>query len=115
MGSRFVLPLYFLKRLMLMSETAVPMDVPKEKPKNKASGYQRQFGTNNLAGYLFISPWLICFFLFTLVPMLISLWLAFTDYDLLGDWEFIGLANFERMFLKDIRYARSISATFQYV
>jgi multiple sugar transport system permease protein len=105
----------FLKRLMLMSETVVPMDTPKEKPKNKASRYQRQFGTNNLAGYLFIAPWLIAFFLFTLIPMLISLWLAFTDYDILGDWEFIGLANFERMFFKDIRYARSISATFQYV
>lgn len=75
----------------------------------------RDFKQNNLAGYLFISPWLISFVLFLLIPMAISLWLAFTDYDVLGDWKFVGLENFERMFFKDIRYGRSLSATVKYV
>lgn len=75
----------------------------------------KDFKQNNLAGYLFISPWLIGFLLFTLIPMAISLWLAFTDYDILGDWKFIGLQNFERMFFKDVRYANALEATFKYV
>jgi multiple sugar transport system permease protein len=79
--------------------------------KNKA----RPFKHNNLVGYLFISPWLIGFTLFGLIPIVISLVLAFTNFDLLGGGEFVGLANFERMFFKDIRYGRAMEATFSYV
>ncbi len=75
----------------------------------------RDFKQNNWVGYLFISPWLIGFLLFALVPIAISLYLAFTNYDLLSGGEFIGLGNFERMFFKDIRYGRSLVATFRYV
>ncbi|MCI0708820.1 MAG: sugar ABC transporter permease [Chloroflexi bacterium] len=70
---------------------------------------------NNLVGYFFISPWLIIFLLFTLAPMVISLGLAFTNYDILSDdYEYVGTANFERM-REDIRYERSVKATFKYV
>jgi multiple sugar transport system permease protein len=77
----------------------------------------RNFRQNNLIGYLFISPWLLCFILFALIPIVISLWLAFTDYDILSPnaGQFIGLQNFHRMFYEDVRYARSVIATFQYV
>jgi multiple sugar transport system permease protein len=71
--------------------------------------------TDNLTGYLFISPWLITFLVFTAIPMAISLWLAFTDYDLLGSWSFIGLDNFKRMFFEDTRYIKSVVATLKYV
>lgn len=84
-------------------------DVPRKGRKS------RDFGRNNLAGYLFISPWLIGFFLFGFIPIAISLFLAFTDYDVLGGWNFIGLDNFERMFTRDIRYINSVEATFKYV
>lgn len=73
------------------------------------------FHRNNLVGYLFISPWLIGFLLFTLIPMAASLGLAFTNYDILGDWEFIGLDNFHRMFNNDIRYWKSVRATLNFV
>jgi multiple sugar transport system permease protein len=77
---------------------------------------RRDFRRNNLVGYLFVSPWLITFLLFTFVPIAFSFILAFTDYDLLsGKGEFIGLANFERMFFRDVRYARSVTATLRYV
>ncbi|MCL6431766.1 MAG: sugar ABC transporter permease [Anaerolineae bacterium] len=69
----------------------------------------------NLIGYLFLSPWLIGFFLFTLLPILASLVLAFTDYNLFSTPRWTGLANFERMFFGDRRYWRSVKATFQYV
>ncbi|MCB0052081.1 MAG: sugar ABC transporter permease [Caldilineaceae bacterium] len=66
-------------------------------------------------GYLFISPWLIAFFAFTLIPVVASLVLAFTNYDVLNpNWKWVGLQNFERMFTRDPRYIRSLQATFFY-
>ena len=38
---------------------------------------------HNAAGYLFLLPWLVGFFGLTLIPTLASLYLSFTDYDLL--------------------------------
>jgi multiple sugar transport system permease protein len=70
---------------------------------------------NNLMGYLFLSPWLIGFFVFTLLPIVASLVLAFTDYDLFTPPQWTGLANFQRMFFEDRRYWRSVKATFYYV
>ncbi len=51
----------------------------------------------HLIGYLFISPWIAGFALFTAFPMIYSLFLSFTKYDLLGPPEFVGFSNFERM------------------
>jgi multiple sugar transport system permease protein len=82
---------------------------------SRAKGKTRNFKRNNLVGYLFISPWLIGFFLFAFIPIAISLYLAFTDYHLLRGGEWIGLENFQRMFTSDIRYGRSVAATFKYV
>ncbi len=82
-----------------------------------ASTKERNFKVNNLAGYLFISPWLIGFLLFTLIPMVMSFGLAFTDYDILApaNTEFIGLDNFDHMFTADRRYGNSLTATSKYV
>ena len=49
------------------------------------------------------------------VTIVISLALAFTDYDILGGGQFVGLQNFQRMFFEDTRYAKSVTATFKYV
>ena len=55
------------------------------------------------------------FLIFTLIPMAISLWLAFTDYRGTDTWKYVGIDNFHRMFFEDIRYARSLVATIKYV
>ena len=47
--------------------------------------------------YLTISPWLIGFLAFTLVPMVISLYLGFTRWDLFASPRWIGLENYSRM------------------
>ncbi len=70
---------------------------------------------DNFAGYLMISPWLISFFAFTLIPIIISFYLAFTDYDILSPPNWVGTENFVRMFTSDARYIRSVKATFRYV
>ncbi len=68
-----------------------------------------------ISGYLFISPWLIGFLIFTLIPLLGSLYLAFTDYNLTSAPQWVGLQNFETMFFNDPRYWKSVRATFYYV
>jgi multiple sugar transport system permease protein len=66
-------------------------------------------------GYVLISPWLIGFFVLTLWPMLQSLYLSFTDYDLLSSPRWVGLANFKDIFTDSADFKISIRATFLYV
>jgi multiple sugar transport system permease protein len=69
------------------------------------SGRSRPFLTierrNFLLGILFISPWLIGFFLWTVIPLLSSLYYSFTFYDLLRDPRWIGLENYIEIFTRD--------------
>jgi multiple sugar transport system permease protein len=69
----------------------------------------------NLAGYAFIAPWLVGFIGLTLLPMGASLYLAFTDYDILTAPRWVGLENFHRMFTQDRRYLQAVSVTLFYV
>ena len=55
---------------------------------------RRRSGNGNVA-YLFLSPWLAGAMLLTLGPMLASLYLSFTDYDLFTTPEWIGLRNYD--------------------
>lgn len=54
-----------------------------------------------ICGYLFASPWIIGFFLFTLYPMLSSLYYSFTNYNLSQAPEWIGLTNYKIIFRSD--------------
>jgi multiple sugar transport system permease protein len=47
-----------------------------------------------IAGYLFITPWLIGFVCWTAGPMVVSLVLSFTNWDLLSPAHYIGTANY---------------------
>jgi multiple sugar transport system permease protein len=67
----------------------------------------------DIAGYLFISPWFIGFFAFAIFPILMSLRFSFTDYDILGSPIFNGIDNFRRM-MTDTRFWKSIQVTFTY-
>ncbi|MFD0681552.1 MULTISPECIES: carbohydrate ABC transporter permease [unclassified Paenibacillus] len=67
-----------------------------------------------LAGYLFISPWLIGFLFLTLWPMLQSLYYSFTDFSLLEPAKWIGLDNYKEM-SKDRFFYNSLKVTFAYV
>ncbi|GAA3439283.1 hypothetical protein GCM10018954_089040 [Kutzneria kofuensis] len=49
------------------------------------------------AAYLFLSPWIIGATLLTVGPMLASLYLSLTDYDLFDPPKWIGLDNYRVM------------------
>lgn len=51
-----------------------------------------------LAGYAFVIPWIIGFLVFTIGPMLASLYFSFTRYNIIDPPQWIGLANYERVF-----------------
>ena len=74
---------------------------------------------DNLAAYVFLSPWLIGLTVFTLGPMLWSLWFSFTDYNLLqspiqSPPDFIGLENYTKM-IQDPEFWNSFRVTVTYV
>ncbi|RXZ46914.1 carbohydrate ABC transporter permease [Agromyces binzhouensis] len=66
-------------------------------------------------GYTFLLPWMIGFLGLTLGPMIYSLYLAFTRYNLFTEPEWIGLDNFVRMFTEDPQYIQSVQITLVYV
>lgn len=67
-----------------------------------------------IAGYLFISPWLIGFLLFFLVPILASFFLSFTRWNIVGTPEWIGLSNYETIFTNDARFIKAVTVTLRY-
>ncbi|THV36468.1 carbohydrate ABC transporter permease [Glycomyces buryatensis] len=62
------------------------------------------------APYLFISPFFILFTLFMLVPIGAGIYLSFTDWAGLGTPEFIGTANYTRLF-QDESFGASLANT----
>ena len=92
--------------LQTIAEKVIPGKNAAARKRNKG------FRNDNLMGYLFISPWLIGFFALTFIPIAASLVLGFTDYDILsGAPKWVGLQNFETMFLRDPRYWSAVQAT----
>jgi multiple sugar transport system permease protein len=70
---------------------------------------------NQLTGYFFISPFIVGFLAFTLFPVLASLYLSFTEYNLFTAPEWIGFENYTEMFFGDSKYWNSVKVTFYYV
>jgi multiple sugar transport system permease protein len=77
-------------------------------------GPGRQRRSENRAGYVFLSPWLLGLIAITAVPMLISLYLSFTDYSplsTLSEANWIGVDNYRRMFTTDPSYWHAVRVT----
>ncbi len=70
---------------------------------------------NHIVGYVFTSPFIIGFLVFTLYPIISSLYYSFTDYNLLQAPRLVGLDNYKTMFLDDERLIKSFAVTFTYV
>lgn len=70
---------------------------------------------DNVVGYVFIAPFVLGFLIFTLFPILSSLYYSFTEYNLLESPHWIGTGNYQRMFLDDDKLAKSFQVTFTYV
>ncbi len=67
----------------------------------------------NLTGYIFISPFILGFLIWFLIPALIALYLSVHQWNMISAPEFVGLGNFEHM-LSDPLLPQSLKATFVY-
>ncbi|SPE99743.1 carbohydrate ABC transporter permease [Streptomyces sp. MA5143a] len=96
-----------------MTTTQMPTTVRGEgaaPPARPARGPRREG-----AAWVFLSPWVLGACVLTLLPMAVSLYLSFTDYDLFDAPNWVGLRNYTQMFTEDPRYWRSVGATLTYV
>lgn len=66
------------------------------------------------AGYLFLSPWLVGFFVFGLYPMGMSLYYSLCRYDVLRVPQFIGLGNYEALLTADPYFGVAVLNTLVY-
>lgn len=62
------------------------------------------------AALLFISPWLIGFSVFVLYPVGYSVYLSFTDYDVINDPSWVGAANYSEI-VQDPKVALAVRNT----
>jgi multiple sugar transport system permease protein len=76
---------------------------------------RRRITSRTLSGYMFLTPWLIGFIGLTAGPILVSLYLSFTDFDLLQDPNWVGAANYVRIATADPKFLSSMKVTFLFV
>jgi len=65
--------------------------------------------------YLFLAPWFVGLLLLTAGPLLGSLYLSFTKFNLLQPPMWTGFGNYVKMFTDDPRFLQSLKVTFIYV
>ena len=61
--------------------------------------------------YLMIAPFMLFFIIFTVVPVIMSLPMGFTDFNMAQSPKFVGLSNYTTLFLSDKIFIRSIRVT----
>lgn len=64
--------------------------------------------------YIFILPWILGFLMFTLGPLVYSLYVSFTKWNGVSAPEFIGIQNYVRMFAIDDKFWLSLLKTFEF-
>ena len=67
-----------------------------------------------IEGILYTSPWIVGFIVFVAGPLIASLYLSFTKYNVLRPAKFIGLQNYVVALTKDPLFLPSIGRTFYY-
>lgn len=67
-----------------------------------------------LVRYMFIIPALVLFFVFTILPLLIGTFYSLTDYNMIQDWNFVGLNNYKTLFLDDDIFLIALQNTLIY-
>jgi len=73
--------------------------------------FSRSVVSENIAGFLFISPWIVGFLAFEIGPILAAAYLSLTNYDLLSEAKFVGLKNYDRMISHDPLFWSSLEIT----
>ena len=62
--------------------------------------------------WVFVLPYFLIFFTFTVLSVLISIYFSFTDFNMLQTPDFVGADNYVRLFLNDSVFIKAIGNTF---
>lgn len=68
----------------------------------------------NKVSYLFLTPFLILFTFFTIIPVFMSIGLSFTYYNILEPPRFIGFSNYKLLFIDDDIFLKAIGTTLKF-
>lgn len=60
---------------------------------------------------VFIAPFIICFLLFNIYPILYTLFTSFYKWDGIGEKVFVGMGNYKRIWLEDENFRKSVFCT----
>lgn len=95
-----------------MSEKAVKQQsAPKlRKDMTKWEWTLREMNVNKV-GYLLVAPYYIVFLLFTVIPVLVSLFLSFTQFNMLETPQFVWVDNYIRLLLDDDTFLLAVENT----
>jgi len=66
---------------------------------------------SNGSNYLMMLPFMVIFFLFTVLPVLAAIFLSFTDFNMLSKFNFVGWDNYIKLFLDDEVFIISVKNT----
>ncbi len=65
----------------------------------------------NYIGYIMIAPFMLIFFVFTVIPVALSMTISLTDFNMLQWPNFVGMDNYIRLFLDDDLFITAIKNT----
>ena len=104
-----------------MQDTAVKKGTKPEKPKKQKQPVSKKDMTKaqytwsemkrTKAGYFMVAPFMVMFLIFTVFPVILSLLLSFTSFNMLEWPKWIGFDNFIRMFLDDDLFITALKNT----
>jgi ABC-type sugar transport system permease subunit len=64
-----------------------------------------------IEGYLLASPWFVGLAAFTVIPVFLSIYYSFADYEIIKQPQFVGLKNYVRLFTEDAQFWKSLGNT----
>jgi multiple sugar transport system permease protein len=68
----------------------------------------------NKVSYFFLAPFLLLFLFFTVMPIVISIFMSFTYYNILQPPKFIGLSNYRLLFVDDDIFLKAVGITLKF-
>ena len=67
-----------------------------------------------IAGFLFVSPWVLSLLIFAAYPVLAAVYLSFTEYNILEPPKWVGLDNYSKILTADQAFWISVKNTMYY-
>lgn len=67
--------------------------------------------TEHIPMLIMLAPFLIFFFIFTILPIFSSIALSFTSYDMISSPKFVFIDNYRRMIVEDVTFSTTVRNT----